>query len=420
VWKSSGSKIRRARLKTAMLLDKPIEAIEEADIISLIDAGIAERKTLEYKESLPGYSDDGRKEYLADISSFANAAGGHLIYGMREEDGVPVELTGIDGNVDEEVRRLEGMVRDGIDPMIAGVHSQPIKLANSKTAIVVRIPKSFSSPHMVRFKNTSRFYSRASNGKYQLDVDEIRAAFLGSETTAERIRTFRLDRVSKIRARETAVPMHVGPRTALHIIPLNAFASGIRYDVIELRRNVATTYQALAPLFRDGAQNSRINFDGLLVRDAADSEASTGFLQLYRSGIIETVDGTLIGERQDYGKIIPSLVFEVKLVRFIRRVLPVLKSLGVDPPLAVMLALIDVRDYSMSRKDYLGFPGGSAPFDREILLPREALIDEYSADVSLIMKPLIDEIWNAAGFNESPYYKNGGWVGEELARQYGI
>lgn len=107
-------------------------------------------------------------------------------------------------------------------------------------------------------------------------------------------------------------------------------------------------------------------------------------------------------------------------MRFIRRVLPVLKSLGVDPPLAIMLALIDVRDYTMSRKDFLGFTSGGAPFDREMLLPQEVLIDEYSADVSLIMRPLIDEIWNAAGFNESPYYKSGGWVGEELARQYGI
>ncbi len=247
-----------------MALDKPIEEINEVDLTSLIDAGTPELKTLDYKQSLPGNSDDDRKEFVADISSFANAAGGHLIYGMRADEGVPVELLGVDAEGDGAILRLESLIRDGIDPRITGIHSTAIKLANSRTAILIRVPKSFSSPHMVRFKNTSRFYSRASNGKYQLDVHEIRAAFLGSETTAERIRNFRLDRVSRIRARETGIPLRAGPCTALHIIPLTAFGGSAIYDVIALKRSVAIN-QTLAPLFHDLANHSRINFDGLLI-----------------------------------------------------------------------------------------------------------------------------------------------------------
>jgi Putative DNA-binding domain len=402
-----------------MVLDKPLDEIKEEDLASLIDTGTPELKTLDYKRSLPGTSDDDRKEFLADVSSFANAAGGHLIFGMRADEGVPVELSGVDERGDGEILRLENIIRDGIDPRITGIHSAAIKLPRSRTAIVTRIPKSFSSPHMVKFKNTSRFYSRASNGKYQLDVHQIRAAFLGSETTAERIRNFRLERVSQIRARETAIPLRAGPCTALHIIPLSAFGSSTRYDVIALR-TTNIIYQTLAPLFHDLATHSKINFDGRLVySNAGHDEGSHGFLQLYRSGIVETVDAQLIssGESHDMGKMISSLAFEVRLFGFIQRVLPVLKLLGVDPPLVLMLTLIGVRGYTMSSHDSFG--GGGEPFDREVLMPQEVLIDTYSADVPLLMKPAVDEIWNAANFNESIYYIDGKWFGDKRFRQLG-
>ena len=39
--------------------------------------------------------------------------------------------------------------------------------------IIVRVPNSLNRPHMVVFKQWSRFYSRNSAGKYQLDVHEL-------------------------------------------------------------------------------------------------------------------------------------------------------------------------------------------------------------------------------------------------------
>ena len=40
-------------------------------------------------------------------------------------------------------------------------------------------------------ENLSRFYSRTSGGKFQLDVREIRAAFLEADQGIQRARTFR-------------------------------------------------------------------------------------------------------------------------------------------------------------------------------------------------------------------------------------
>jgi hypothetical protein len=399
-------------------LDKPVEDIKEVDLQGLIDAGIPELKTLDYKQTLPGTADEERREFLADVSSFANAAGGHLIYGMRADAGIPVELIGVTEGGDSTISRLEGSARDGIDPRIVGIHSTAVKLGNSRTAIVMRIPKSYSSPHMVKFKNASRFYSRASNGKYQLDVREIKAAFLNSETTAERIRDFQLERVSRIRARDLGISLCAGPCVVLHIIPLDAFGSPTQYDVTELKSNMSA-YQALAPLFRQLPDRCAINFDGLLYHDLRNGGPSKGYLQLYRSGVIEAVDAMIIsvGEGFKKGKVFSSLVFEVGLIRAIHKYLAVLKHIGVNPPFAVMVALTDVKGYALVT-DRSGF-FNSGPFDREVLMPREVIIDGYTADIPMVLKSVFDQIWNATDSKGSVYYKDGKWIGEEVARQCG-
>ncbi len=55
-----------------MTLEKRFDEISYADIQELANAEIPEGKTVEYKEFLPDDSYDGKKEFLADISSFAN------------------------------------------------------------------------------------------------------------------------------------------------------------------------------------------------------------------------------------------------------------------------------------------------------------------------------------------------------------
>ncbi len=66
-----------------MSINKLFEAIEESDLQALVDNNVPEGKTLEYKESLHSDHPTEKKEFLADVSSFANAAGGDLIHGIR-------------------------------------------------------------------------------------------------------------------------------------------------------------------------------------------------------------------------------------------------------------------------------------------------------------------------------------------------
>ena len=98
-----------------MLFSKPLAEIDESDLQALLDNQVAEGKAVEYKSVSPGNADGDKKEFLADVSSFANAAGGDLVYGIREEAGLPVELCGLQiDDVDAEILRLENCIQTSI------------------------------------------------------------------------------------------------------------------------------------------------------------------------------------------------------------------------------------------------------------------------------------------------------------------
>ena len=55
------------------------DQISEPDLQSLKDTGVPEGISIEYKRELYSGSDAGVKEFLKDVSAFANTSGGHLI-----------------------------------------------------------------------------------------------------------------------------------------------------------------------------------------------------------------------------------------------------------------------------------------------------------------------------------------------------
>jgi predicted HTH transcriptional regulator len=109
---------------------KRIEDVKESNLRELVNGSVSEGKTIEYKLTLPGASDSDKKEFLADISSFANASGGDIVYGIKEDKGIAVELVGlVSTDLDAEKLRLEEIIRNGIDLRIPGltIHARPYR-----------------------------------------------------------------------------------------------------------------------------------------------------------------------------------------------------------------------------------------------------------------------------------------------------
>ena|SRR5579872_7127111 len=71
---------------------KRVANLAESDIQDLIANGIEEGREIDYKEALKVGTDGDKKEFLADVSSFANASGGHLVFGVAEIKGRPTEI----------------------------------------------------------------------------------------------------------------------------------------------------------------------------------------------------------------------------------------------------------------------------------------------------------------------------------------
>ena len=164
------------------MIPRDFDGITKADIEALVANAVAEGRAIEYKQQLPGNGDKDKKEFLADVSSFANAGGGDIIFGVvekRDGDNKPTDLPekaeGLAGiNAGAEMNRLDAIIQSGIEPRIPGCRIRSIDGFASGPVLVIRIPKSWAAPHMVTFKNLSRFFTRTSAGKQQLDVGEIR------------------------------------------------------------------------------------------------------------------------------------------------------------------------------------------------------------------------------------------------------
>ena len=351
------------------MISKEFDAIGKEDIEVLVANAVSEGRTIEYKEQLPGSTDDHRREFLADASSFANAGGGDLIYGIREKrdangkpTGLPETAEGLPGvNADAEKRRLEEILRSGVDPRIPAIRPKHIDGFPAGPVIVLRIPKSWASPHMVIFKNQSRFFSRTSAGKHQLDVREIRAAFAASESLGDRMTAFRADRVAKLLASEGPMPLEPSPKVILHLLPVSAFAEATAIDLKAAQKLSNHDFQPMGPPHSYGPQ---FNFDGYLVSsEIGKPPLCDSYVQLFRNGTIEAVWSGFTHE-----KALRIGPLERELLQGVPRYLKILRDLGIEPPLFVVLSLVGVKALLIITSDERQWRLVSKPIDRDVLL----------------------------------------------------
>lgn len=389
-----------------MMILREFDQVSKDDLESLIENKVLEGKKLEYKQSLNLNNDSEKKEFLADISSFANASGGDIIYGISEENGEPSCLNGLDiMNEDEELRKIDSIIRDGIEPRLPSFLIRLIEISGTKKVLIIRIFKSWISPHRVIFKGHDKFYSRSSNGKFALDVLELRVAFTLSETISERIRKFRDTRISALNNNETPILFCDTPKIILHLIPFTSFNPGY---FINLEKSIDL---GISPMYSSGWSN-RFNFDGFLVYSVGRDEKAYSYVQLYKNGIIEAVDGMLLNPNCNGENLIHSVAYEDVLIKAVQQYLNVLTTLNVDLPVLLFLTLLGVKGYKIAVNHSKIWSFDKQEIDRDILFIPEVVVEYYDAKPEEILKPCFDSIWNACGYVKSlNYNEQGKWIG---------
>jgi predicted HTH transcriptional regulator len=124
------------------MLTKRLADIDLTDIEALKDNGVAESHFLDFKATGVGASYDEHREFLADVSAFANASGGDIIYGVTENAGVANGVPGFDlSDPDKEELRLTNLLRDGTEPRLSNVGIRWLTVSGTRRVLVVRIPR---------------------------------------------------------------------------------------------------------------------------------------------------------------------------------------------------------------------------------------------------------------------------------------
>ncbi len=382
------------------MIPKLFDAIVKQDIDDLIAQARPERRTLEYKQALPNVGLEQEKaEFLADVCSFANASGGDILYGVTEKrengqpTGIPDSAPGVrDSNLDAVILRLEQMARSNIDPKVPGFQMRPVPGFANGPVVIAHIPRSFVSPHMVRNeKGWGRFYARGSNGKNILDVAEIRSAFALSERLPELVRQFQAERLSRIAADETPVPLPAGPRAILHVLPLSSFSPNAPHvDVVRCKG------AAIAPVFSP-APSSRFNLDGYVYesRLRPDSPA-LAYVQLFRSGHLEMVETETIYRGPEGQNYLPAQGLLRDSIKAIGAYLGLQRDLGVQPPIVILITLLGFKGYLIPHGHVPSI--WQVPIDRDTVLLPDVLIQRFDESLANVLRPAFDALWQAAGW----------------------
>jgi predicted HTH transcriptional regulator len=136
-----------------------LKDLSEDDLNALVQNGVTESNSLEFKRQTYGTTEAEKKELLKDVTAFANSIGGDLVLGVDEQDGVATGLVPLTGNAENEVDRLNQILRSGVEPPLLGLSIVPVQV-NSGACIIIRVPRSPLAPHRVSAYGSSRFYVR--------------------------------------------------------------------------------------------------------------------------------------------------------------------------------------------------------------------------------------------------------------------
>ena len=386
-----------------MTLFKNVEEIEILDMQELV-GNVKEIKSLDFKRIIKIDNDSEKEEFLADISSFANSVGGNTIYGIEEENGLATNLCGFKtDNIDSLILKIENLLRDSIKPRINNIGIKSLKLENNDFILLIRIPKSWNSPHMIDFKGKTKFYARNSAGKYKMDVDEIRTSFSLSESITEKIKSFRRERLSIIESGETPIILKNKAKIVLHMIPFNSIGKSENYDLSFLINQ--ETRKPLRTIIAESI-NYNYNVDGLILHDPNNFS----YTQIFRQGMIESVCNMW-----DTENIIPSCAYEDWLLKTIKNYLDILNGLNIDFPIIIMVSLLDVKGFKMNiSKDLewrLIIPNENK-IDRDNLIINGVIMNNKNEDISKLVKPIFDAVWNSCGFANSLNYNGEGVWGK--------
>lgn len=370
----------------------PADAWTADEIRRHLDEQVEEHSQLDYKQE-PGR----HEQLLKHVVGLANGRGGTLLLGVQEErdekgrpTGIPKHIPGVamsQPTRDQERIRYQNIIRDGVEPRLAGVTVDLVAGFPVGPVVVVAIQPSFRRPHRVRANGN--FYIREGAQTVPMEIERLREMFVEGEELPKKVERLRTSRREALRFGEYLV---------IQTIPFSAFARPHQVDP----RAAHPRSNGRSDLFRIAKHSStydaRFCLEGLVVK------SERAGLRVFRSGAQESY---FIGlsEKQDGKRYFPWAWVEDVVLDTVRQHLALAEVLSLEAPFAVALDIVGA--YGMVMPQVPGEPTLAAT----LISPPALVFESAHADLKAELRYAFDMIFQAAGRERSPSYdKNGKWI----------
>lgn len=170
------------------MFNKPLSKVTLDDVKDLVESRKEkEGQHLDYKRELSG-ADKDKKEFLKDVTAFANSSGGYLIIGADEKTTKVCGTPDMIGNQKIE-EWISNVLTTNVDQKVR-YEMQLLPLETGKTVIVIHIPESPRKPHMVTLDARNSYHVRHNVVIHAATHNEVREMFEGSRRGRDAVREF--------------------------------------------------------------------------------------------------------------------------------------------------------------------------------------------------------------------------------------
>lgn len=376
--------------------------MDENWVVGLVADGEPESQVLDFKAKPPSKDDNGIRSLLMDVAAFANARGGRIVYGVKENgQGRADRLVDIDEGADNLALWMQTQLLGKVFPRISGLVVQPIHTAHG-TVIVIDVPSQYGGPYLATLAEWQRFPIRAGTRNVDMSYQQLFDSFSLRSTVEARIDAWISER-SKRLASKTGLSV-----AAIHILPKSSFHGVVKPDLSVLRNHIIRV--------SGSALNNRFNYDGLVgTRSGFGVNANRPYIQFFRSGIVEVSWDVCNGDSE-------SLVSQdtmIKMFDLLPQVARALEMAGVEGPGYVSMSYVNVA----SRTLYFAHPDGyfanTQPVEENILIMGPVPYEDINLSVEELGPIVLDimtDLFRAFGEDGCPYLNAKGQItGRTLA-----
>jgi len=390
------------------IFNKTFDLIKFEDVENLITQSITEGQNLEYKKEMWGTNDEGKREMLRDISSFANKFGGYIIIGMEEEPttGQAKQIVNIQ-NAEQERDKIISSSLANIQPRIPGLKIKCLN-KNNLHIILIFIPNSLLSPHLITFGGLYQFWIRHDRQKSRMTIEEIKEAFLKNNNMMENTKEFMNERREEILQDISSSPFYI-----LSATPLDISREFIDISDMNLRKLLKCP-----PSSRRNGWNLRFDildaqpsYFGLKIGNPLKKS-----FELHRNGYMEAKmviakDTRFIEESiQQGGGVIP-IIYSYPMVEylhsFISQLNQIKEYIGYEGQYLINVSFLNIKNFGLRKLK----PGNIMySMDFKVWGKVNLEIGPLAFDninVNKMTKNICDRIWRSFGYENEPFSGNG-------------